>query len=129
MLSRSAALALAALALTSCQESFLVTPHVMKDGVTISFAEDYTIYKKSFSPCLTRVAVYLIRPSAQPVKIWDIRPHQSQCVRVKEFRFGAVPNGFAQHGPLLPITLGGRYIVEASEHTHRDGVGEFRMAN
>jgi hypothetical protein len=127
MLSRYVILTFGVLVLTSCQENFLVKPNIEKGEVMLTFAEDYAIYSKSFSPCLAGLQVYLTSSSTRPVKTWDIRSSQSQCVRLTELKMGAVPKGFLQHGPYLPVKRGGAYRVEARDHGHRNGAGEFTM--
>jgi hypothetical protein len=104
-MSRSTTLGLlAALSLAACEQEYSVAVTSERGQVTFTVpnSEPY---------CLDRLTVYAASDRASPIWLIDA-PSQSPCTL--HVRYGVIPEGFEQRGPMAPLAPGKLYVVSVS---------------
>jgi hypothetical protein len=103
-IARFAGLLMAILSLAACKQDYAVS-------VTSQQGQVIFDVPKSDPYCLDRVTVYSASDRANPIWLIDTSTKGPCTTRV---RYGSVPDGFEQRGPVAPLVPGKLYLVSVS---------------
>jgi hypothetical protein len=94
----------AAMSLAACEQEYSVAVTSERGQVTFTVPD-------SAPHCLERLTVYAASDRANPIWLIDAPSQRSCTVQV---RYGVIPGGFEQRGPMTVLTPGKLYVVSVS---------------